>query len=475
MSVRLLLVEPPKDYWFLMGEYLPPPTALLTLAAYVERECPGVDIDVLDCQAEVKGWDGIRDRIDCFQPDIIATSGYTCNAYVCARVAEIAKNCNPDILTVVGGQHFTALPEESLLQFPEIDMVVRGEGEAVLAEIIRCVSEKKELKNIAGTSQKHNDGIIHNPAPHQIENLDALPYPAYHLVEKNLREYHFTIMAGKNARYMIMEGSRGCRHKCTFCTQWRHWKGTCRAKSAKRIADEFEHLRDVYGAEFIWLTDDNFEYATRGRELIDEFKNHHMKDEVSWFLQARVDEIAGNPDIVAGMGKIGNTWNLIGIENHSKDVLRSYQKQGIAGLAHNAVGILKKNNIFSHGMFVIGSRSDNAESITELCQYASSLNLDLAIFTILTPYPGTDIYREACSNGWIEDTQWSHYDMAHAIMPTEKLTRREVQEQLYLCYRSYYGSVPNNIKGFFSKNKMKRRVYRHMAGKFILSRLRRMI
>ncbi|UCD92937.1 MAG: cobalamin-dependent protein, partial [Methanobacteriota archaeon] len=223
MVSKILFVEPPKDYWFLMGEYLPPPTGYLILAAYIERELPDMEIEVLDCQAERKGWKDIENRIESFGPHMVATSGFTCNAYVCARVAEIAKQVDRNIVTVIGGQHFSAVADESLKEYPEIDYIVRGEGETAVVELIKTLREGKSVDRVGGLSFRHNGEIVRTQPQQLIEDLDTLPYPAYHLVEKNLDKYHFTMMAGKKTRYMILEGSRGCTHRCSFCTQWRHW------------------------------------------------------------------------------------------------------------------------------------------------------------------------------------------------------------------------------------------------------------
>ncbi|MDY6931479.1 MAG: cobalamin-binding protein, partial [Halobacteriota archaeon] len=99
----------------------------------------------------------------------------------------------------------------------------------------------------------------------------------------------------------------------------------------------------------------------------------------------------------------------------------------------------------------------------------------LALYSILTPYPGTDVYEDALKKGLIEDRNYAHYDMVHAIMPTQTLSRREVQEELYDCYKEFYGSILGNISGIFSKNDTKRRIHRHMAGKKVLTNLRMMI
>jgi anaerobic magnesium-protoporphyrin IX monomethyl ester cyclase len=107
--------------------------------------------------------------------------------------------------------------------------------------------------------------------------------------------------------------------------------------------------------------------------------------------------------------------------------------------------------------------------------HANELDPDFAIFTALTPFPGTEIYEEAKRNGWIEDSNLSHYDMAHAIMPTETLSRMEVQEELYNCYRSFYGSWRRKLGGVFSSNKLKARLYRHMMGQGVLRQFKNLI
>ncbi|MBE3140774.1 MAG: cobalamin-binding protein, partial [Thermoplasmata archaeon] len=115
------------------------------------------------------------------------------------------------------------------------------------------------------------------------------------------------------------------------------------------------------------------------------------------------------------------------------------------------------------------------ESIQRLREYSLDLTPDISIYTTLTPFPGTTYYETAKKNGWIEDTNYSNYDMAHAIMSTESLTRKEVQEELWRCYRTFYGSLTKNIVRVLSKNKLKRTLYRHMAGQFVLEKFRRLI
>jgi len=268
--MKVLFIEPPKDVWFVMGEYLPPPYGIIQLAAYLEREVKNVEIKVLDCNAQQFDWKGMEQQIAYFNPDIVACSALaTCNTYVVLRTLETAKRVNPNILTVAGGQHpniltvaggqhFTATAQESLEAYPEIDVIVRGEGEITFANLVKKVDRGSPLSKIKGISFRHNGEISHNPLRPLIENLNDLPYPGYHFVKDFVHKYHFSAMSGLRMPYVLIEGSRGCPHRCTFCSQWCFWQGLWRKKSPKRIADEIEYCFQNYGSRFIWLTDDNF-------------------------------------------------------------------------------------------------------------------------------------------------------------------------------------------------------------------------
>jgi len=470
--LRVLFVEPPKDFWFVMGEYVPPPLGILQIAAYLESKGENIDIEVVDCQAERLDWRGLEMRIESFEPDIVAPGALaTCNVYVVLRTLEAAKKVNPEVLAVVGGQHFTALAEESLEKYPEIDVIVRGEGEETFFELVKKLSEKKSFSRVRGISFRHSGKVIHNSPRSLIENLDNLPFPGYHFVENVVHRYHFKMMAGAEARYGLIEGSRGCPHHCTFCSQWRHWQGIWRAKSPKRIADEMEFCHTNYGINFLMLTDDNFGLGKYSSDLCDEIIRRDYGDDVMWFSQVRSDDIVNHRDLIPRIRKSGNCWMLVGVENPNPATLKSFKKTIDPADAKNAMKILKENDIFAQAMFIIGERKDSFESIAHLREFANEIDPDLAIFAILTPLPGTELYERAKRNGWIEDYNWTNYDMVHAVMPTETLSRIEVQEELYKCYRDFYGSLNRRLKGIFSPNRIKRRTYRYLASQDLLRQL----
>jgi anaerobic magnesium-protoporphyrin IX monomethyl ester cyclase len=406
---------------------------------------------------------------------VAASAFATCTVYSVLRTLEIAKKVNSEILTVTGGQHFSATAQESLEKYPEIDVIVRGEGEETLTELVINSTRKSTFPTILGMSFQHNGKIIHNKPRPLIKDLNRLPYPGYHFVKELVHKYHFAAMAGHNTPYALIEGARGCTHKCTFCSQWRHWGGICRVKNPERIADEIEFCYNNYGSRFIWLTDDDFGPGSRANTLADELSRREIGDDLMLFLQWRCDDVIKNEKILPKLRKVGLYWVMMGVESPNETTLESFRKGIVAEQATQAVKLLKENGIFSHAMFVIGGRKDTKESIADLTEFANMLDPDFAIFTALTPFPGTEIYEEAKSKGWIEDFNLSHYDMAHAIMPTETLSRMEVQEELYNCYRSFYGSMRRKLGGVFSSNKLKSRLYRHMMGQGVIRQFKNLI
>jgi anaerobic magnesium-protoporphyrin IX monomethyl ester cyclase len=471
--MKILFLEPPKDFWFVMGEYTPPPLGILQLAAFLESKIPNIDITLLDCQAEQVGWDDLKRRIESIEPDVVVSSALaTCNTYIIIKTLDIIKKIDPDIITVVGGQHFTALANECLVNYPEIDFIIRGEGELTLLDLVKIVEQGKSPIKVDGISFRHGDNIVHNPPRALIDNLDDLPFPGYHFIENNMDKYHFKMMAHNNAGYAMVEASRGCLHKCTFCSQWPYWGGRWRSKSPKRIADEMEHIYNEYDISFLWLTDDNLGLGKRTSDLCDELIKKGVSDNITWFIQARSDDIVHNKKILPKMRKAGNYWIMAGLERHDDETITNYHKGIKPADSKLSMDLLKENDIFAQATLIIGDRNDSHHSIQQLRDFVNYVDPDLAIFMVLTPFPGTDLYDKARENGWIEDSNWANYDMVHAVMPTEHLTVPEVQEELYLCYRGFYGSIKRRITGIFSKNTFKRQTYRYMAGQGLLQSMR---
>jgi len=194
--------------------------------------------------------------------------------------------------------------------------------------------------------------------------------------------------------------------------------------------------------------------------------------DIMWFMKVRCDDVVKHADVLPRMRKAGLRRVLLGVESHDASTLDSFRKKTTPDDARKAVKFLKTNDIFSQGMFIIGQRTDTAKSIANLRDFANDLDPDLAILGILTPFPATAVFEEAEQNGWIDDWNWANYDMVHAVMPTESLSVKEVQEEPYNCYRSFFGSWNRRIGRIFSSKALKRRLYRYMASQGIVNQVK---
>lgn len=466
-----------------MGEYLPPPYSLLILAAMVEKELPEIKVKIIDCQAEKLDWEKLGERIRKEQPDIVGSGSHaTCNVYKTVRTLDLTKQIDPEVITVTGGSHFTMLDEATLSQYPTIDIIIRYEAEKALVELLRHFQMNGcslvGLEKVQGITFRQNGTFRRTTdyPPLTSEELENFPYPAYHLLS-DMNHYHFAMMS--DVPYILLEGSRGCTHKCTFCSQStfyrRHWS----TKSVNRIADEMEWMYDTFGSRFFWFTDDNF---CGGRPKLIEALCQEMLsrglngNEIEWFAQMRVDSILKVGNGLQTMYRAGNYWQLVGGESPFAEVLDSYQK-GIRGTETvDAIKLLRKNNILAQLMIMLGHEYETRESIQKTMAWATDVvKPDFIITMLVTPYPGTPLYEDLNSKGRIIDDNWTNYDMIHAVCDMKYLSASELQEELYKAYRHVYDSWSRRFSGMFAKNKYKRRIFWYYFKAGVIGQLKRLI
>ena len=220
--MRVLFIEPPKDFWFVMGEYLPPPTVALQVAAHLEVECPQDEITVLDCQAERLDWSDMVKRIEAERPHLVAVSSLAmCNAFTVARALDSAKKVALNAFTITGGQHFTALAEPSLMEYPSIGAIVRGEGEETLVEVADALDKDGYFSDVLGLTYRRGLEVVSNPDRPLMRDINALPMPGYHFVEDNLDSAKaLSMMAPKTSSSRPLYSARLASRLWTFIMQW---------------------------------------------------------------------------------------------------------------------------------------------------------------------------------------------------------------------------------------------------------------
>lgn len=450
--MRVLLVEPPKQVWEMMGDCVAPPQGLLQVAAVLEEE--GIPVTILDCNASQWGWSHIREFIEEEKPDMVGASAMTPFFSQAVRVLSLAKAIAPKMVTVLGGSHVTFLPQETLLSIPEVDFVVRGEGERTLVNLIHCLEEDDDPARVEGIAFRQGDKVVQTCLPPPLD-LDTLPLPAYHLVPTE--RYHFEFLG----KFATPEASRGCPHRCAFCSEWRFWGERWRARAPEMVVEELELLHRKYGRESFWFTDDCFNVdGDHMRAICQRILERGLR--ISWFYQGRADLLIKYADLLPLMRKSGNLMTQLGIEASTDRELASLHKRLTVEEVETAVRLLKENDIICQGLFITGTKTDGGPSIVHKLRYAKWLDVDFPIFTVYTPFPGSDVYEEARREGLLEGLQYSDYDMSHALLPTEHLSRDESLRWNRWCFANYYLDPAKIVKGLFSRNGWKRRIWQHM-------------
>ena len=214
MKPHVSLVNPP--YPKGAHQHIPfPQLGMGYLAAVLEKN--GYTVNVIDCQALNISFDEFKQELNKHKPDIVGITSITLTYKSALEIAKIAKEVHPNCITVLGGPHVTFWDENALQECPAVDIVVRQEGEYTLLELVQKLEAGKPLDDVIGTSCRKAGKIIKNPDRPLIENLDELPFPARHLVDKYEYGYTQGVKMAKGRLTSIIT-ARGCVNNCNFCT-----------------------------------------------------------------------------------------------------------------------------------------------------------------------------------------------------------------------------------------------------------------
>jgi anaerobic magnesium-protoporphyrin IX monomethyl ester cyclase len=362
---------------------------------------------------------------------VVGISGQTTpSIYDVYYTAQVVKNHNPAILVVVGGAHVTFQDEQVLRECPEIDVVVRGEGEVTMNKLLEEFSEHRGYDNVPGTTIRKNTTIIRNPDRPYVTNLDDLPFPAYDVL--NLSRY---FPQGKRIAPMIT--SRGCPYQCTFCSSSRITGKRWRGRSPDNVIEEIQLLQDRYGVQDITFLDDLFTFDSGRVEGICT-RMIQEADGLGWTCSSRADIMVRHPEMVNWLKEGGCHTLYIGAESGSQRILNRIKKGIRLSQVINAVKLAKKAGLEVVLSFIIGIPGESKEDVQSTIEFACKLDPDLAQFTICTPYPGTPMYDEAIENRWLSVSDWSKYTVLEPIMDLQELSRNWIKQQLRRAYYKFY-------------------------------------
>ena len=411
-------------------KYIEYPIYLAYTVAVLEEA--GFDISFIDAIMEELDIPAFVQRVKELSPALLVLECSTPSIRYDLDSAAAVKTALPDITTALVGSHATFFHKEVLAENPGVDAIVRGEFEITVRELARAIDGNSDWSGVEGLSYRSGDEIVVNPDRPLIEDLDALPFPARHIVHSN--GYRAAIYSGDKCTAMV--SSRGCPFQCTFCV----WPNTLyghrfRARSAQDVVDEMEEVEKKHGIDEIYFDDDTFTIdRKRVMDICHLIKERGLS--VSWICQARVDTV--DREVLLAMKDAGCHYILFGIESGSPEMLATMKKRITLDKAREAIRLCEDVGIKSQAFFLFGIPGETHETIQQSIDFAKELGASTVQFSVAIPQPGSPLYEQCTQNGWLIYDDWEDFASCRAMIETAQLSRTEIEEARIRAYREYY-------------------------------------
>ncbi|MEO0205966.1 MAG: radical SAM protein [candidate division WOR-3 bacterium] len=376
-----------------------PPLGLASLASFLEEN--GISVKIVDLEVEKKP---LEHWLSLYQPKFLGISGTTHTRFESFKLARQAKTFNKEIVTIYGGINATFTANETLRNIPEIDFVVRGEGEEILLELLKTFNSDQKFEKIRGLSFRMDDTIVDNPPGSRL-HLDSLPPPAYHLLE--MKKYEMKMEFVKKRGISALT-SRGCLYRCSFCSASRMFNNLLTVRSARNVVDEIEKLLKQYHFQAVKFFDSALTLDRDHIEtLCDEIIARNM--DFPWECEVRVG--TADETLLEKMRKAGCYYIDIGIESASQKVLDLMRKgitveqvQKLLDMSHQLGFKIKAFFSFGH----ISETMADVEKTFEFIEKNREIITTVASGAGIRIYPGTYLENYARKNSLLPpDFQWS--------------------------------------------------------------------
>lgn len=426
-TVRVALINPPLSRrGYRHQPYLP--IGLAYLAAVLEKN--EHEVEVIDCPALRIDHEKLKTKIASIKPEMVGITSMTPTIHSVFTTSHIIKEACPEAPLILGGVHATFMEEQILSDVPEVDIVVRGEGEHTITELASMAANPDQLDKVAGIAFRKGEKIIRTTDRPFIEDLDALPYPALkHFLLEKYRVF------GRKILPIIT--SRGCPFQCSFCVTSRVFGKKTRMRQPKKVVDELEWLRDEHGADAYTFFDDTFT-LNRGRvhKICDEMIRR--KVDVPWDCETRVDQISR--EVLAKMKKAGCQVVTLGIESGCQHILNAVNKRTSVEQNERGIRLVKEAGLSVVTSVIVGYPGETLETIKQTLDFIRRVKPDDAYVCVATPYPGTELYRLVIEKGWKMSPDWSQYDTVTPVFENPSIPGEKIVEVRKRFYDDFYST-----------------------------------
>ncbi len=373
----------------------------------------------------------VQRYIEQYKPDICGLScSFTSDQGMVKEIARKIKAHASHTLVFIGGHHASMYPQG--LADDSIDAVVLGEGEITVKELVQAYKENEDLSRVPGLFLNHQDqGWMYTGTRPLIQNLDNLPFPRRDLLTKYKDKYFI----GLKKSVFTLETGRGCPHKCKFCSVWKFFHKKYRMKSPERVVEEIKKIP----GDAILITDDNF------------FSNYERAEKIGKMLesegikkyfnvQARSDDVVKHPELIRLWRRLGLSSVFIGFEQIDEAGLEKLGKNNSVINNEKAHNLLRELGVRVISSFIVDPGYTRGD-FQAMIDYIKKKSIDTPAFSVLTPLPGTELYRELKQDLQVQN--FDLYDLLHAVLPTT------------LSLETFYQEFANLWKAVYKKQKMK--------------------
>ncbi|MGY6705424.1 magnesium-protoporphyrin IX monomethyl ester anaerobic oxidative cyclase [Roseinatronobacter sp.] len=391
------------------------------------------DIHFIDAMTNHIDNDSLRARLAELKPDVVGTTAITPAIYMAEEVLRIAQEVAPNAVRVLGGIHATFMYRQVLSEAPWIDVIVRGEGEEIVVNLMNAIAQGRwpaDRRKIHGLAFAEGTEIVATQAASTVRNLDGIK------PDWSILEWDKYIYVPLNRRVAIPNMARGCPFTCSFCSQWKFWRDY-RVRDPIKVVDEIEDLVENHGVGFFILADEEPTINRRKFvEFCEELIRRDLPDRVQWGINTRVTDIMRDRELLALYRKAGLVHVSLGTEAAAQLKLDQFNKETTVAENKEAIRLLREADIFVEAQFIVGLDNETPETLEETYRMAWDWQPDLANWAMYTPWPFTPLFQELRDQ--VEVFDYSKYNFVTPIMKPAAMTRGELLDGVMKNYRRFY-------------------------------------